>query len=177
MTLADAQKSLGRARKNKMECMHFCPVTALMLSSGWLLFYLYRALNAGIKLFYHVLVSVHVSPLSLPTIPFLQWPAHSVRYVHMVFVISLMCVKYESVLYAWSSMRQFPVIRTMVIEQWNSKTNFICANHFHASHLDWLSLPHCPRFLYYYHFPFHCGTSSRISFASYCKFNEITLNL
>lgn len=45
----------------KIKWMHALCVSALMLSTGWLLFYLYRALNTSMKLFYHVLVSVHVS--------------------------------------------------------------------------------------------------------------------
>lgn len=87
--------------------MHF--VSALMLSTGWLLYYLYRALNTTMKLFYHVLVSVHVSlyslPACLPACSYPHPPASPISpatptisiqmsdmyvYKHMVFVISLM---------------------------------------------------------------------------------------
>lgn len=58
-----------------------------MLCTGCFIYTPVSAETVAIKLFYHVLVSVFVSsPASGRLV---------LRYVYMVFVISLMCVKYE----------------------------------------------------------------------------------
>lgn len=81
-------------------CVYACVcVWVCLFELEWLVFYLYRVLNVGIKLFYHVLVSVHVSCATVSSRTVIVACLLNMRMICMYstwyFVISLMCVKYE----------------------------------------------------------------------------------